>query len=1118
MRKLIFLMIIVSMNLTLKATGDHSQGNKQMLALLEENAQQNVVRGKITDEEGVPLPGVTIRISGTNVGTTTDIDGNYTLEGADANAVLVYSYIGYRTLEIMVDGRTEIDVTMEEETLALDEVVVVGYGEMSRERLTTSISTLDPRTMDNAAIANPGTALQGTIPGLRVMQNSGQPGRTPIMTLRGGTTITTGTAPSPLILVDGVNRSMEDINPADIESISVLKDAASTAIYGARANAGVILITTKRGKHGIAEVEYTGRSGVNSMREDYNMVNAVDYEYYYLNGMYHSNAAYVEGGFGTMDPDNHVPNRNPDTRWQTDLSEANLMRIKIVDSNRHRFSDYVNAGWEWLIDPYWEQLDGRQDTIMVLDNQGALLDQAFNYNAITQDHSIRFSGGDERARYSSNIGYYSEEGLAKNTMYSRFYGSLNGSYNIRDNLDISGAVSYSFRDMPDNIFNDAFYRARIMQPHFLAYLPDGSPNPGNSPSYGNIAYYEDKYIRIREVERTTLNAAADWEIAPDLRLNLTGNLYITNSKSENFNKGIRYRSGATVESRPAYAGYSRGILQQHNVSLNYAKSFNGHNASLLIGGEYYDQQSFSLSASGQGAPTDDIHTLNAVVERTAMSSSISEYRMLSSFSRLNYDYEGRYLLTFATRYDGTSSLADYRWGFFPGISAGWNIHAEDFFQASPISNYISFIKPRASYGVNGNIAGIGRYEVQGTYGAQTIYGNASAYLNTELINQALRWEKSKTIDAGVEFGVFNNRATFVVNYYRRVNEDLLTNVALPYYTGFSSLRTNLGSLENKGLELEMALNVLSLANGLSWDLGFNAASVKNTVLSLPVNPNERNRQGGTQIYDPDAGEVIWVGGYQEGRTLGEIVAHPHIRILEDWDDIYEHAAWRYDAIANLYGPELYASIPEDERYGKFPITPGDMLWKDLDGNDTINMLDREVVGNIFPNWTGGFNTSISFRNFTVYGRFDFALGHSLYNEFAIKSIGCWVGSMGIIDWVHDSWTPDNNQATYPKFSIADLPSLNYKRSAMHTSTIDNHSGQFYEKADYLAVRELTLSYRLPESVIGRLGLSQIRANLSGQNLHYFTKEYTGWNPEQGGIDGGRYPLPRRIVFGLTVTL
>ncbi len=1077
--------------------------------------QQRTVTGVISDQQGLPLPGVSVVVKGTTTGTVTDADGKFSLTIPAGADILQFSFVGMVTQEISIGDRTAFTVVMEEEITELAEIVAVGYGEMSRERVSTSISKIDENVMLNTITGTPGSLLQGTIPGLRVQQGTGQPGSVPTIILRGGASISSPQA--PLVVVDGIVRHMNDVNTQDIKSIHVLRDAAATAVYGARANSGVILIETISGEVGRTEITYDYDVGLNIQRKDYEYANAEQYLYYQRLGVMRRRLTSAMANQNTPHPDgmDHQGFARPEYYDQR----------RIDDSNRHMFQNYINEGWQWMLDPvHGDEIYAYKDTIVFRDYTRSLIDEVFNMTARTQRHNLRFSGGDRRGTFSSNINYYREEGLIVDTYYERLAGKLSGSYNVLDNFEVDGNLNLSYAEQPTYIVANGLYRARIMWPTWNPWNEDGTPRAGpqTSESYGNPAFWKQIYDRRDNAIRSSFTLGAKWQILPDLRLQGKGNIYYVEGVNESFQKRIVGETGVVNDARPASASTNRHIQMQHNLNLDYIKSFGNHNISLLVAGEYLDFQSFYLSASGRGAATDDIPTLNASAEYTGINSERSGYRMISSINRLNYDYDGKYLFTSVLRVDGTSQLADNRWGTFPGFSAGWNMHREDFFLTSPLGGYFSYLKPRVSYGQNGNIAGIGRYETQGAYGFQTRYNQSASILNTAVINRGLLWERSVTFDAGIQFGLFKNKISGELTYFDRKNTDLLTNLALPNYTGFGSFRTNLGDYGNKGFEASADINILSSSSGWNWNLNVNASYVKSTILRLPENDQENNRQGGIQIYDPKQGKVVWAGGLQEGGRVGDIVAYKAIRVLRDWDDVWATVPDRIDEIifggVAAYGPAIYATIPQNERTGKYPIQPGDILWEDFDGNGIINTLDQFVIGNIYPNWTGGFSTSLAYKELSLYARFDFALGHTIYNHYLASLMGNQVGHMNFNTYVLDSWTEENKDAKYPVYSFGDYPMLNYKKGGLHYSTPDSHSSQMYEKGDYLALREITLTYTVPERLVSRIGIGaeRIRANLTAENLHYFTA-YSGWNPEQGGTDFGRYPIPINVVLGLQVS-
>lgn len=1069
-------------------------------------SQNLTIKGVVLDETGQSVIGATVLEEGTENGTITNLDGEFFLTVAKGKS-LVISYIGFETQRIRVVNEKQLKIILHEDSELLDEVVVVGYGvKQKRSTMTTAISKMDQKVLQNAALSNAAQALQGTVSGLRVTNTSGAPGSAPTIVLRGGAGIES--AGSPLVVVDGVVRSMSDINPSDIESIQVLKDAASTAIYGARANNGVILVQTKKGKAGHTQVSYKFKGGMNFARKGYEYMDAENYIRFGRLGRMYS-------GGSITDIDN--------TRGYGAVYGANnpeQYSIRYLDGNEN----LLQEGWKQMTDP----VTGRQ--IVFKDYGTTLRDEVYKDPAFTQDHYLSFNGGSEKGTFAASLGYYSEDGTVKGTEYRRFSGTLNGNYKVLPILNIKGGVSFSTSTAPELYYDDMadlFERMQSMEPTWKPFFDDGSPNYGYGKRDGNPLYWLDKLTNKNNTRKTTLNIGADLELVKDkLFLRENSSIYYEDYTRELFDKEYRDYWNVNTERKASFA-YQRTIQQQHSVQLEYTDTFKeNHNFSAMLGGEYFENQYTEYSGSGQGAPFDDIPTLNASGNENMTAYSYREgYRIASFFGRVTYDYKRRYLFTAVARYDGISRLSDNRWGFFPGVSAGWNIHEEAFFHNSPIANVVSTLKPRISYGINGNVNGISNYDVYGLYGQASgthPYNGVNGILNTAVINSQLRWEKSKSFEAGLDLGFLNNRFNLILDYYNRTTSDLLTDVNLPGYTGFDSFKTNLGTLRNSGFEVEGNLNLITNPKGFNWNFSFNASYVFNKIVKLPDNGNENNRQGGSQVWDPASQQVIWVGGYQEGHTLGDIYAYQQVKILRDENEVAQLAGNRIDMIAGLYGPNV--SEADRQRYGLTkPIEAGDVLWADLNGDNVIDQLDRVKVGNIYPKWTGGFSTTLSYKNVSLYGRFDFAVGHTILNMVAMRSIGQSVGFKNIIADGLDCWTAENPDTDLPKSYYDD--STNKKNIYRDTAgsditSVDNRSSRFYEKGDYLALRELTLSWKLPAKWISKIHITDASLYVTGQNLFYITG-YSGTSPEAPlvypGVDTGRYPTPRTVLVGASVS-
>ncbi|MFZ2904565.1 MAG: TonB-dependent receptor [Cyclobacteriaceae bacterium] len=1085
-----------------------------VFALSFSYAQDRLITGKVTSsEDGLPMPGVNVLLKGTSNGTATDAEGNFSLTVAQSGGSLVFSFIGFVPQEINLDAASNIDVILVPDAQILDEIIVVGYGEQSRKNVTSSIAKLDNQVLATAPRSNVGAALQGTLPGLRVINTSGSPGATPNILLRGGASINAPGA--PLVVVDGIIRSFNDVPPEDIASIEVLKDAASTAIYGARANNGVILISTKKGKSGTSQVSYKYTLGFNQRRDGYNYLNAKDYIYYNRLGNLNSTRTLAQvnasRGYGLL----------------TDPANLASFDIRAYDVTT---DPLLSQGWDTIGDPY-----NSANKIIFKDHGGEVEDLVFR-NTKTNEHYINVTGGNDKGSYFASFDYYNEEGVIVGSDYKRYTGAFNGSYKVKPAIEVSTAVNLSTSSQIGTIGNDVntMYRNLAIWPTFNPWLDaeKTKPNPGNGVTDGNPMYWLGKLDRSNEVNRITVNGAVKWDIIQDLYLKVSANAYLFENIDKSFQKATQTYVNMFANppsynntSRNSITGFSRSFQKQFNAVLNYGKTFMGkHNASAMLGAEYYTTYSSAMQVFGQNAPTDDIPTANASTTFAAGSNftSESQFRILSNFGRLNYDYDGKYLVTLVYRQDAVSSLSsDNRTGFFPGMSAGWNVHNESFFKGSGVDKYVSAFKPRISYGVNGNVAGIGPYDVQGSYGSQGNYNGSLGFLNTGIINSDLRWEKSKTIDVGFDLGVLSNKITMMFDYYNRKTSDLLTDLTLPSYVGFNTVKTNLGTFQNKGFELGINANVLELSNGLTVDVSANISKNTNKILELPYNGNENNRQGGFQVYDPEQGKVVWVSGLQEGQPLGAIYAYEQVSIFKDAAEVAAVAGNRIDLIANISGP--------NETYGAGKITPGDVNWRDVDANDTIDSRDRVYIGNINPKWTGGFSTNVGYKGFTLHARFEFALGHTIYNDLVARTLGNYQGTFNYIDWQKDAWSPTNTDTDIPKVYYADqvgapLGKKNYTRANNAGAVLNGNNSRFYEKGDYLACREITLAYDFSKALLSKTKvITSARVYASGINLFYLTK-FSGPIPEPPvsnnvitGVYTGTYPTPKTFVVGVQVS-
>ncbi|MDT0554022.1 SusC/RagA family TonB-linked outer membrane protein [Urechidicola vernalis] len=1063
-------------------------------------SQTKTVTGVVTDSQNEPLPGTSIIIKGTATGTETDFDGNFSID-VSAGDVLVFSFVGFATQEITVADQTTINVSMEENDSVLDEVVVTGYGSQSRATLTTSVAKLDTEILETSTRSNAATALQGTIAGLRVTNTTGQPGSTPQIVLRGGSTF--DGKGDPLILVDGIPSSFYALNSDDIESIEVLKDAAATAIYGARSANGVILVTTKSGKAGKSSINYKYKYSINNERNDQEYLTAEDFLNYNRQG--HEYAEQVLN--------------NPNFIRQF-LTGANSFATGGNATNSPFTTQTLTPANQYLLNqPGWNSipdiLDPSQE-ILFYDNQD--VGDRIYQDSSTRDHYLSFDGGNEDGTYYLGLGILDNDGLILGSGFERYSGKFSGSYNIRENIKVNSNILYSHSNLsrsPLGSDNTVFRRFQGQAPTSRDYdnNPDGTWSDvyavGQNQGFGNPLYYQDKFVRKNLEQRLSANVGISWDIIDDLTLAVNGSHFTVNNHNESFNRA--YRVGSTTgplrTGREAAVSLGRTLRNQVTGTLNYTKKIDNHNFNALLGAEYYKDNYFSTSAGTRNSPTDLIETLNAGAEANGIPSSFeTEYVISSVFGRLLYDYNNKYLFSFTFRNDGSSRLGNNKYGFFPGVSFGWNLHNEDFFINSSFANVLNRVKPRLSYGVNGNQEVLSNYGVYGAYGSQGVYNGQTGYANTALPTLDLQWEKSTTLNGGLDVALFDNRLTLITDFYSRDIEDKLANLTLPYYTGFSSILTNNGTIRNKGVEMQINGDIIR-NDDWTWNVGATFSANKNYVVDLPENDNDLNRQYGTLIWNAKTGQEEWVGGLQEGQRVGTDLVVAYIQ-----DRIYTDQA---DADAdNHITDEIMPGFSRNQRWA------GDVKWVDQNGDDVINSLDRKVIGRTTPDFVGGLTSSLKYKNFNLFVKTDFATGHLVWNHIRAKGYGQTQGNLNQPIEVKDSWTPTNTDTDWPRMVFVNAAKNVWRGnegSSFGSSTSLQNAGnsQFWEKGDYLAIREVTLNYNVPTDVFKGV-VQNMNLFATGSNLHYF-KSMSGDTPEVGGVQYGQFPMPVTFTLGLDVT-
>lgn len=1048
------------------------------------------ITGQVTDKNGTPLPGVTVMEKGTKNGVITDEMGHYQLSAAD-NAILVFNFIGMDPIEQPVGGRQKLDVILSSGSTTLNEVVTIGYGKQSRTTLTTSISKIGEQEFAHAPGQNPLLQLQGKVAGLTLQVSDGQPGSNPNIFLRGGTT-TSPEGDAPLIIVDGLvsqgMRSISELNPASIESIQVLKDAASTAIYGARAANGIIIVKTKSGKSGKARVSFGYTYGIEKQAKRYDFSNARDYIYISRKNTQAYNtsnpAFFLTGGTYGMSTGNARNSKNT----------LEFLDTYVQNYGQQYVDQLLNKeGWQTMEDP----VTGQQLIFKDTDFQDVTFQTGYK-----KQYDVSVSGGSDKATYYLGLGHLNQDGIVYGTFYKNYNALLNGSYKLSDKWSINTGISYQVRNSnaPNN-YQYVLSRSLAMPATYRLYYEDGRPAPGEGVasfrSRLHEVYYKEKYTDMK-VYRTTLQVSANWDMLPGLRFTPSFSWFTAEGK-----EGYFEAFNETNTKRNAAAGHNLNRRTQTDGTLMYEKNFGAHHIQALLGTSYMNDYDYNMSGTGYGAPTDNIPTLNATPkENQTVSTSESTEIMMSYFGRISYDLNSKYLFAASVRRDGSSRFAEgHRWGLFPGVSAGWNIHLEDFW--SPLRQSLSQFKLRASWGQAGNNGDdeLSIFNSQGQYKTGYNYNGNIGLLNTTLANRDLKWETTTSFDIGLDIGLFKDRISLLVDYYNKLTSDRLFDKPIDATTGFSSIKSNYGSIRNRGIEVEIAASPVR-GKHFSWDLRFTFSYNKGIVVDLPANGVDKNRIGGNEVYDPGNKRYVGVGGFAEGESFGRRYAYKMTGV------------YATDADA--------ANAPYDVEAKGRKKSGGDAIWKDVDGNGQIDYKDMVYMGNTRPDKQGAFVNTLHYKGLSLRFVVDYAMGHVIDNGFLARSLGsARNNNMTLIQASgNEIWKEQGDAGKkYPRYTVQSDVDYNFRNYLRNSNNIGNsgyssNNSLFYNKGDYLAFREISLSYNWQADLLKKAGIQNVELFAGAFNIAYLTA-YEGLMPEvYTGTDPGLYPRPRAYNFGI----
>lgn len=995
------------------------------------------IRGQVIDQAtGRALQSAQVSLVGTNRGTLTDENGRFAITGIAAGTYTVQvTYIGYKQASQQVTVGTEpvtVTIALETDILRLDELVVVGYGVEKRRNIAGAISSLQAtETVREIPAPSIDNVLQGRLAGVQVTQNSGMPGSGLSVRVRGASSISAGN--QPLYVIDGVPMTqgsfssldgtmggqaidaIADLNPADIESIEVLKDASAAAIYGSRASNGVVLITTKRGQAADRpKITFDMFAGT---QKDWNRVEFLNTDEYIQ--------VYNEGIYATYGIENYF--------GYTDDGVDNVEEI------------------ERGVDTDW--LDEVLRTAPIYSMTGSV------------------AGGTDKARYFVSGTAFGQEGIVKGFGYDRLSGRLNLDYAVSDKLALGTNValtrSVTQRSRGDNTIYGPFANAIANPSIYPVYNPDGSYS---TPLYANpVGLAKENEAEERSL-RVLGNAFASYEALPGVTVRASVGLDQLSLRSRLYDSPI---VGVAVGSSGAgRVGNAFVTKVTYEGTVNWLRDFaDVHTFSGVVGTSYEKNTTERSSVIGSNFPTSYFRYLTSAAQITDGSSSLTSWALMSFFSRLSYTYGDRYTATFNIRTDGSSRFGeDNRYGVFPSASLLWRVSEESFMEDNPI---FSNLAVRASYGRTGNQHGIGNFAALGLVESGSNYDDQPGLSPAQLANPELKWETTDQLNVGADFSVLDDRLAFSVDYYVKKTNDLLLNRPVPATTGFTTLTSNIGAMENRGVELAARAQLArGGADGFNWTVDFNIATNKNEV---------------TALYNDEPIMSGFNSRVEVGQPLGFFYGYVMDGIFRDQDAVDAHGAQ-----------------PGAE--------PGDVRFKDINGDGRITADDRTKIGSPWPDYVGGLTNTMSYKGFDLTVFLQYSIGNDIFNAGRIYSEAYGSYFDNHTKRALKRWTPENPDATEPRAVYGD-PNGNTRISS-----------RFVEDGSYLRVKNAVLGYTVPSSIAGKMGFSSLRVYVQAQNLFTFT-DYSGFDPEVNyagdtsvtrGVDFYTLPQPRTITAGFNI--
>ncbi len=978
-----------------------------------DSVQEIEISGTITDVNGTPLPGASIVEKGTTNGTQSDFDGNFTIAVSSQNSIIVISYIGFATQEVNISGQTEINVQLSESAAGLDEVVLIGYGSVRKVDLTGSVSSVSSETLEKLQLTTVEDGLRGNAAGVRVIQTSGAPGAEVTVRIRGNNSIQGNN--SPLYVIDGlpIQGGLNNINPNSISSIEVLKDASATSIYGARAANGVVIVTTKKGKNGESKIDISLNTGIENVTKQLDVLNGIQY------ATIANEAAINDGRDPTFD-----------------------------------LNDLQNADTDW------------QDLLFS--------------SGVRKNYSLAFSGGNEKSTYSITGDILDIDGVVSGTGFERQSLQLNLKNDIKDWLTLENHYNLNHTSANNteggrpgqiggNSRNTSITSALAAPPLIAPFDANGDYSSLNPFPFIEQILHPLALIR----ERTDLDdsynifgtTGLNFTITDELKFELKGGINYTDSRSDEF----RSNNLDPASNNFGSIASQRSFYWLFQSTLNYDKQINDDNRiSAVVGFTTEEQEDKFLVGFGSGFPNEN--TTNQSLQSAAFpgipESNINKFRLLSYLSRVNYSLLDKYLFTVTGRYDGSSRLGpDNKYGFFPSFAVGWRLVEEDFISNLDI---FSTLKLRGSWGITGN-TNISPYQsLSGFSVTQSFIDGptnlAIGFAPSNIANPELKWEETKQLDIGLDFGFLKDRLVFTVDYYNKTTEDLLAFVNLPQSSGFTNVLRNIGTVENKGVEIQ-ASGVIADKPDLYFSTTLTFASNRNEVLE-------------TANQDPIFGS---------GQSV-----FPPVTVSREGDPI-----------SSFWGLIRKEQLTED----------GFIEFEDINGDGEITADDNTIIGNPNPDFIYSLSSNFEYKNFTIDLLLEGTQGNDIFNISKMELNDTFSKGGNMTTEVLNRWTPSNpdRNALYPR---------------MGTSTFPSPSNQFVEDGSYLRFKQLTIGYNFDTDRLNWKFLKSARVYARAVNLFTITN-YSWYDPEVNtfgnsglnfGIERNSYPQVRTLSVGLNLSL